>query len=195
MLQRVLGLSVLTILVACGGAVAPPVPDPVPAAPSSEIDVAPKPAPPATPPSAPATTTTTTLDLQDIQAACNDARKTLVDGNRWDATHHFANGGELAVAIPGKWYACSKSPLFSNAGVSLHADGSSAALVFDGKALTENGVGIPWNADTDPPAGYEGITFLVGDTRYWAVLSLDGKQAVMGQPERGSSEWIYVRVD
>ena len=190
--SSLLGLSLALFGIACGGSVASSVLDPEP---SSKVDVGdPPPAASSTGlpvlPPVPATTTAASL-----KSACEAARTNLVDGNRANAVQHFSNNGELAIALPGKWYACSKSPLFAAAGVAFHEDGTSATLVFDGKDVTENGVANPWSVDLTPPAGYEGTTFLTGDIRFWTVMSLDGKQAIMGKPELGSSEWIYVRVD
>ena len=195
-------VSALALLaVACGGAVTvdpivdtpidpSPTPEPVPPPRKENIPGrggnAVDPAPPVV---------TVDVDTTTLTASCDAAKTQLVDGNRWESTHHFANNGELAVALPGRWYACSPSNPFGAAGIALHQDGTSAALVLDGKTITEQDIGRPWSADPNPPRFDDGRSFLLGAEHAWAVISLDGKQAVMGKENGGSYETVFVRID
>lgn len=185
-MHRISLVATLT-LIACGGKTTT-ISDPIDSEPVPTVTPTPAPSAPTRaggdlPSTDPVTTTT-----QSLRASCESAHATLVDGNRWDSIQHFDHAFELASALPGTWYACTKNPLFGDDGIALHADGTASLISFDGKTITEGDTASSWTAT-------DGLAWTDGFEPYWAVISLDGKQAVMGKPELGSSEFIFVRVD
>lgn len=135
------------------------------------------------------------LTIEEANAKC-----AAVDPSGWPASERqvATNADDLARRLEGDWFLCtSKSSgapelLFEDEaqrGMRISADGRILRLGFDASGKV---VALPhapsWTSLTE-------LKFEIGGRVHWAVFHPDGRAALMGTTDLGSSEFVFVRLD